>query len=121
MPNRPVRPTAQELTVPVFDTVLAPLEIVLSHVLVAAHTGLAGAGMPAASGVTWAASIAVLVVGVRLALTPLAVRQIRSAQRLAAAAPALGEIRERYRGRRDRASLARMQAEVARVHADAGS
>jgi YidC/Oxa1 family membrane protein insertase len=106
---------------PVLDTVLAPLEIVISHVLVAAHAGLTGAGLPAASGGTWAASIGVLVVAVRLALLPLAVRQIRSARRLAAVAPALAEVRARYRGRRDPDSLARMRVEVARVYAEAGA
>jgi YidC/Oxa1 family membrane protein insertase len=120
-PRVPVRPTAQEFTVPVLDTVLAPLEIVISRVLVAAHAGLTGVGLPAASGVTWAASIAVLVVAVRLALLPLAVRQIRSARRLATVAPALAEIRERYRGRRDPDSLARMRADAARVYAEAGA
>lgn len=106
---------------PVLDTVLAPLEIAISFVLVAAHAGLSAGGLPAASGVTWTASIAALVAAVRLALLPLAVRQIRTARQLATVAPALAEIRERYRGRRDPDSLARMRAEVARVHAEAGT
>ena len=69
---------------PSLDLALAPLEIALSTVLVAAHAGLVAAGMPAASGVTWAVSIATLVVTVRLALAPLVVRQLRTARRLAA-------------------------------------
>jgi YidC/Oxa1 family membrane protein insertase len=103
------------------DTVLAPFEFVLSFVLVAAHSGLVAAGLPAASGATWAGSIAVLVLVVRLALLPLVVRQLRSSRRLAAAAPALQEIRERYRGARDPEALSRLRAETRQVYADAGA
>ena len=87
------------------DTVLAPFEFVLSSVLVAAHSGLVALGLPAASGATWAASVALLVLVVRLGILPLVVRQLRSARRLAAAAPALKEIRDRYRGVRDPEAL----------------
>jgi YidC/Oxa1 family membrane protein insertase len=100
------------------DTVLAPFEFVLSSVLVAAHSGLVAVGLPAASAATWAASIAVLVLVVRLALLPLVVRQLRSARRLAAAAPALKEIRDRYRDVRDPEAL---RAETRAVYADAGA
>ena len=105
----------------VLDSALAPIELVLSTVLVAAHAVLVAAGLPPASGVTWAASVVALVVGVRLALLPLVVRQIRSTRRMAAARPALAEIRERYRGARDPQSIARMRAETAQAAADAGA
>ena len=58
---------------------------------------------------------------VRSALVPLVVRQVRTSQRLAAAAPRLQEVRERYRGARDAESLARMRAETHAVYADAGA
>jgi YidC/Oxa1 family membrane protein insertase len=103
------------------DTALAPFEFVLSCVLVAAHRGLVAAGLPPASGVTWVGSIAVLVLVVRLALLPLVVRQLRSSRRLAAAAPALQEIRDRYRGARDPEALSQLRAETRRVYADAGA
>ncbi len=105
----------------VIDDALRPLELVISHVLVAAHDLLATIGLPPGRGVTWAASIAVLVVIVRSALVPLVVRQVRTSQRLAAAAPRLQEMRERYRGARDAESLARMRAETHAVYADAGA
>ena len=103
------------------DTALAPLEYVLSTVLVAAHGGLVIAGLPPAAGATWAASIALLVLVVRLALLPLVVRQIRSSRRLTAAAPALQEIRDRYRGARNPEALARLRAETRQVYAEAGA
>jgi YidC/Oxa1 family membrane protein insertase len=107
--------------VSLLDSALAPLELVISSVLVAAHEAVVAAGLPPASGAAWAASIAALVVTVRLALLPLVVRQLRSARRLAAAAPAVQEIRERHRGTRDPEALGRMRAETARAHAEAGA
>jgi YidC/Oxa1 family membrane protein insertase len=103
------------------DTALAPLELVISFVLVAAHAGLACLGLPAASGATWAAAVIALVLAVRLALLPLFVRQVRAARRLAAAGPRLQEIRARYAGARDREALAAMRAETARAYAEAGA
>jgi YidC/Oxa1 family membrane protein insertase len=103
------------------DAALRPLELAISHVLVAAHTLLAAAGLPPGGGVTWAASIAVLVVVVRSALVPLVVRQVRASQRLATAAPRLREVRERYRGARDADSLTRMRAETRAVYAETGA
>jgi YidC/Oxa1 family membrane protein insertase len=72
------------VTVPSFlahvvDLALTPFELLISHVLAGAHAALAACGLPAASGVTWAASIAVLVLVVRLALLPLMIRQVRAA------------------------------------------
>jgi YidC/Oxa1 family membrane protein insertase len=117
-----VHALAPVLTVPsaAVDSLLRPFELAISHVLVTAHAALAAGGLPAASGLTWAASIAVLVVVVRLALLPLTLRQVRSARRLAASGPALREVRDRYRGARDPEALARMRADTAAVYAQAG-
>ena len=103
------------------DTALSPFELALSSVLVAAHSSLVALGLPAAAGATWAASIAVLVLVVRVALLPLVVRQLRSSRRLAVAAPALQEIRDRYRGARDPKALSQLRAETRQVYADAGA
>lgn len=102
------------------DSALAPVELALSSVLVAAHAAVAAVGLPPASGAAWASALALLVVAVRLALLPLVLRQVRSSRRLATASPALQEIRERYRGVRDRDALARMRAETAQVYREAG-
>ena len=103
------------------DTALAPLEYVLSFVLVTAHAGLVAVGSPPASGATWAASIAVLVLVVRAALLPLVVRQLRWSRRLAAAEPTLQEIRDRHRGAQDQEALFRLRAETRQAYADAGA
>jgi YidC/Oxa1 family membrane protein insertase len=103
------------------DTLLRPLELVISQILATAHGLLVAAGLPAAAGLTWLMSIAVLVVVVRSALLPLVIRQVRSSHRLTAAAPRLQEIRDRYRGTRDRESLARMGAETRAVYAETGA
>jgi YidC/Oxa1 family membrane protein insertase len=103
------------------DTLLRPFELAISQILLTAHSLLVTAGLPAVSGFTWAASIAVLVVVVRAALLPLVIRQVRSSHRLAAAVPRLQEIKERYRNVRDRESLARLRAETRAVYADTGA
>src|SRR4051794_22736890 len=103
------------------DTLLRPFELAISQILVAAHGLLVAAGMPAATGLTWVVSIAILVVVVRSALLPLVIRQVRSSHRLAAAAPRLQEVRDRYRGSRDRESLARLGAETRAVYAETGA
>jgi YidC/Oxa1 family membrane protein insertase len=103
------------------DTLLSPFEFAISHVLVSAHHLLAAAGLPAAGGFTWVASVAILVVVVRSALLPLVIRQVRMAHRLAAAAPRLQQVRERYRGARDQESLIRFHAEKQAVYAEAGA
>lgn len=103
------------------DSLLRPFELVISQVLVTAHDLLAAAGLPAGSGITWVASVAVLVVVVRSALLPLVVRQVRTSHRLAAAAPRLRQVRERYRGARDQESLRRMRAETRAVYAETGA
>ncbi len=103
------------------DTLLAPFELAISQVLVSAHHLLAAAGLPAAGGITWVASVAILVVVVRSALLPLVIRQVRVAHRLAAAAPRLQQVSERYRGASDAESLLRWRAERKAVYAETGA
>jgi YidC/Oxa1 family membrane protein insertase len=103
------------------DTLLRPFELAISQILVTAHGLLVAVGLPAAAGLTWMVSIAILVVVVRSALLPLVIRQVRSSHRLAAAAPRLQDVRNRYRGSRDRESLARLGAETRAVYAETGA
>ena len=103
------------------DTLLAPFELAISAVLGTAHHLLAAVGLPAAGGITWVASVAILVVVVRSALLPLVIRQVRMSHRLAAAAPRLQQIRERYRGARDHEALLRLRAEKRAVYAETGA
>jgi YidC/Oxa1 family membrane protein insertase len=105
----------------VLDGLLAPVELVISQILVANHAALTAAGLSATAGLTWAASIALLVIVVRLCLVPLVVHQVRSSHRLATAAPALREIRRRYSTARDPEALARLRADTAAVYAEVGA
>ncbi len=117
-------PLSPVLSVPgagLLDALLAPFEVAISQVLVTAHHVLAALGLPAARGITWVASVAILVVVVRSALLPLVIRQVRMSHRLAAAAPRLQQIRERYRGARDRELLTRFRAETQAVYAETGA
>ncbi|QIG43771.1 membrane protein insertase YidC [Nocardioides anomalus] len=86
-------------------SLLDPLSHALATVVAVAHAGLTGAGLDPGSGTTWVLSVAAVVVTVRLALVPLAVHGARQARAAARARPQLRALAERYRDRRDAASL----------------
>jgi YidC/Oxa1 family membrane protein insertase len=71
---------------------LQPLEHFFRHALNGIHQ----------IGFTWAWSIVVLTVIVRMLLVPLTVRQIHSMQRMQAYAPQMKEIQKKYKGDRQR-------------------
>jgi YidC/Oxa1 family membrane protein insertase len=73
--------------------ILTPLENVMKSILDFLH---ADVGLP------WAWSIVALTVLVRIALVPLAVRQIHSMQSLQAHAPEMKEIQKKYKGDRQK-------------------
>ena len=73
--------------------ILSPLENVMKSILDFLH---ADVGLP------WAWSIVALTVLVRIALVPLAVRQIHSMQSLQAHAPEMKEIQKKYKGDRQK-------------------
>ncbi len=79
------------------EQLLSPIIVLLTQGLVWLTGALQGYGL----------AILVFTFLVRFALTPLALRQIRSSQRLAALAPQLAELRRRYVG--DREGLTRSQ------------
>lgn len=94
---------------------LGPLRAGVELLLATFHSLLGGGP----SGLAWLAAVALLVVAVRGALLPLAVRQFRSAARMRTIAPEAAALRGRYRGRTDpkaRESLARETAELYRRH-----
>jgi YidC/Oxa1 family membrane protein insertase len=86
-------------------SLLDPLSHALATVVAVAHAGLTAAGLDSSSGAAWVLSIAAVVVAVRLALLPLAVHGARQARAAARARPQLRALAERYRDRRDPASL----------------
>ncbi|WP_340540756.1 membrane protein insertase YidC [Nocardioides sp. GXZ039] len=95
-------------------SVLAPLSHALAAVVAGAHAGLTSLGSDPDAGATWALSIAAVVVVVRTALLPLVIHGVRSAHAAARARPALRELGERFKGKRDPDSL-RAHAEERRA------
>ena len=74
---------------------LTPIENVLTEVLTWLHSSV---------GLTWAWSIVVLTVLVRVVLVPLTIKQIHSMQSLQMHAPEMKAIQQRYKGDRQRQS-----------------
>lgn len=98
---------------------VAPIRSAVTALLSLLHALLADAGLDPAAGLTWLLAVALLVVVVRTALLPLAVRQHRSGLRMRALAPEAGRIRDRYRGRTDptsRQALAKETGDLYREH-----
>ncbi|MGH3444502.1 MAG: YidC/Oxa1 family membrane protein insertase, partial [Nocardioidaceae bacterium] len=86
-------------------SVLDPLSHALAAVVCSAHAALTILGADPTSGVTWVLCIATVVVVVRVALLPLAFYGVRQAHASARARPQLQALAQRYRNRKDRASL----------------
>ncbi len=99
---------------------LLPFTYSVSAVLAGAHRLVTSAGLDPASGLAWAAAIALLVLTVRLILVPLVVHQVRLSRAGARAFPAQAEIRRRYAGRTDPESRRRHVAELRAVNAEHG-
>ena len=74
---------------------LTPIENVLNHILIWLHTSV---------GLTWAWSIVVLTIIVRLLLVPVAIRQIHSMQSLQMHGPEMKAIQQRYKADRQKQS-----------------
>jgi YidC/Oxa1 family membrane protein insertase len=96
-------------------SVLDPLSHALAAVIAAAHTTLTGLGADPAAGTTWALCIAALVVVVRVALLPFVIHGVRQAHAAARARPQLQRLAQRYRNRRDPASLRAYSEERRRI------
>ena len=79
------------------------LLIAVSWILVQFHT-LFSTFMDPVSGLTWALSIAGLVLVIRILLIPLFVKQIKAQRNLQLIQPQIKEIQQKYKGDRDRQS-----------------
>lgn len=101
-------------------SVLDPLSHALAAVITAAHAGLIHLGADPDAGVTWLFCIAAVVVTVRVALLPLVAHGVRLAHASARARPALRDLAERYRDRKDPDSLRRQLEERRRIAAEHG-
>ncbi len=83
------------------DTLLAPLEWVISALLYFFHQGFSTFLDPTA-GITWALSIVGLVIVVRILIIPLFVRQVKSQRNLQLIQPQMKEIQKKYAGDREK-------------------
>lgn len=99
---------------------LYPIEWAVAWIMVKFHA-LLGLFMDPNSGWTWMLSIVGLTVVVRVIITPLFVRQIRSSRAMQAVSPQLQALQKRYKGKTDPESRQKMAAEMQAVYKEAGA
>ncbi len=104
-----------------YDQLLFPLRWVVEWVLVGFHAVFTTLGAPSASGWTWAASIAGLVVVVRILLIPLFVKQIQSSRRMQLIQPEMQKIQQKYKGKTDPESRQAMSEETMNLYRRTGT
>jgi len=95
--------------VDLLNTILGPIEWVVSWVLVAFHTGLTALGLNTDGGATWALSIVGLVIVIRIILIPLFVKQIKAQRGMQMIQPRMKEIQKKYKDDRERQSQEMMK------------
>lgn len=104
-----------------WEQLLWPLEWFVEWVLVGFHSAFTAIGLPAESGWTWAASIAGLVVVIRIMLIPLFVKQIQSSRRMQLIQPEMQKIQKKYKGRTDPESRQAMSQETMDLYKRTGT
>ncbi len=82
-------------------SILNPLFEAVAWVMMRIHAGLA-VPFGASTGLTWALSIVILVVLMRLIMLPLFIKQVKSQRKMQAHMPQLREIQKRYKGDKQR-------------------
>ena len=97
------------------DTLLAPLEWVISALLYFFHKGFSTVLDPTA-GITWALSIVGLVIVVRILIIPLFVRQVKSQRNLQLIQPQMKELQKKYAGDREK-----LGQEMMKLYKDTGT
>lgn len=103
------------------DTLLYPLEWFVAAIMVGAHKLLTLIGLPAASGWTWALSIAGLVILLRILLIPLFVKQIHASRRMQLVQPEMQKIQKKYKGKKDPESRQKQQEEMMELYRTTGT
>jgi len=102
------------------DTVLGPLEWVVSWIMVAFHTVFTPV-FGADDGTTWVLSIVGLVVVIRILLIPLFVKQIRSSRGLQLLQPEIQKIQKKYKGKSDPDSRQKQSQELMALYSKHGT
>lgn len=91
------------------NTVLGPIEWVVSWIMVTFHSLLTAVGMDRNGGLTWGLSIVGLVIVIRTLLIPLFVKQIRSQRGMQMLQPRIKELQARHKGDREKLSQETMK------------
>jgi YidC/Oxa1 family membrane protein insertase len=97
------------------DTLLGPLEWVISALLYFFHATFSLIFKPTA-GITWALSIVGLVIVVRILIIPLFVRQVKSQRNLQLIQPQMKELQKKYAGDREK-----LGQEMMKLYKDTGT
>src|SRR5690349_15709890 len=105
----------------IISIILWPIKWVIELILVAFHSLWDIVGMDPNAGVTWVLSIVGLVLGVRAALIPIFVRQIKSQRRMLEVAPQLKKIQDKYKGKKDQFSREAMSRETMELYKKTGT
>lgn len=104
-----------------WEKLLWPLEWFVEWVLTGFHHILTAVGLPAASGWTWALSIAGLVVVIRILLIPLFVKQIHASRGMQLIQPEMQKIQAKYKGKNDPESRQAMVEETTALYKRTGT
>ncbi|MGH8868693.1 MAG: membrane protein insertase YidC [Actinomycetes bacterium] len=89
--------------------ILDPLFEAVAWIIIQLHALLTDAGLDPDGGLTWALSISILVIFVRILLIPLFVKQIHSMRAMQTLQPQMQEIRKKYKDDRQRQSQEMMK------------
>lgn len=93
------------------DTILKPIQWVISWILRLFHEIFTAIGMPAENGWTWAFAIIAMTILIRAILIPLFVYQIKAQRKMQLLQPDMQRLREKYKGKRDQYSRQQMAEE----------
>ena len=104
-----------------FDSILWPIMVAVSWIMVQFHSFITWLGADADSGLSWVLSIVGLVVVMRIILIPLFVKQIKASRGMQMIQPQVKKLQAKYKGKTDPASRQAMQAELMALYREAGT
>ena len=104
-----------------FDSILWPIMVAVSWIMVQFHSLLTRLGADPDSGLSWVLSIVGLVIVMRIVLIPLFVKQIKASRGMQVIQPQVKKLQAKYKGKTDPASRQAMQAELMALYREAGT
>lgn len=104
-----------------YDKFLFPFMWIIGWIMRGVHELLASLGMSRGAGIGWVLSIVGLTVFVRALLIPLFIKQIKASRAMSLAQPEMMAIRAKYKGKRDQATMMKMQEETKAVQRKYGT